>query len=89
VIKQARALARAQAAQIPNAVVYAIVLDQLNDVDAALGVGAMEALESARPLGVLAVRELEDAEADAAELRRLLLQIRDGLRTLAGLPYYA
>lgn len=88
-IARARDLARALSASTPNGVVFEAVIDQLDAAERALQGSARGAFEASRPLGVLAVRELEDAPGQTGELRRMLLEVRDGLRVLAGLPYYA
>ena len=88
-ITRARVLARAPMARVPGAPLYRFVLDQLDEVERALQVDVRKAFESSRSLGVIAVRELDGADGDAGELERLISRIRDGLRQLAGLPYWA
>ena len=84
-----RALAQQLAVEIPRAPVYRIVIDQLAQVAADLRLGPRQAFEAARILGVIAVRELDDVEdGPPRELRGLLIDVREGLRELAGLPEF-
>lgn len=88
-IERARMLALSLEGQVGRAPVYRLVLDQLTEVERALNSGAVAGFEAARPLGVIAVRELDGVDGAANDLGQLIFQIRDSLRRLAGLPYHA
>ena len=88
-IVTARGIAAAEANRVPNASVYPLVLGLLDEIEAAMPTGPRNAFEAARPLGVLAARELDEAGGPAGDLGAICFKIRDGLRILAGLPYYA
>lgn len=96
-IERAREVSRSLAMRVPGAPIYPLVLDELDVIESALGVGPRGAFEASRPLGVLAVRELDESSCpdigselpEAAELRDIILRVRDGLRRIAGLPSWA
>ena len=87
-MERARALARGLDLRTPRTDVYQLVLKQLDTIDIALRAGAKQGFAAARPLSILAVRELDDMTGDAGELGREIFRICDGLRQLAGLPIH-
>ena len=87
-IDAARRLAEAEAARVPRAPVFPLVIVGLNTVEAAIAGGPRAAYEAGRSLGVLAVRELDDGSGDRPELCDAIMRVLDGLRQLSGLQYW-
>ena len=87
-VQEARRIAEAQSDRFPKTSVYPIVLSLLDAIETAMGCSPLDAFEAARPLGVLAVRELDEADGPAGNLGSHCFEIREGLRILAGLPDY-
>jgi microcompartment protein CcmL/EutN len=87
-IAELRAVVEPKQSLEPQGRLYRMVLGELAAVEDAISSGALAAHEASRPLGVLAVGEVDDGASDA-QVCDAIFAIKSELRRLANLPWYA